>query len=356
MKIVFTVLFFFLLSVSKIYGADHAVVLLYHHVSEVTPASTSVSPKTFRQHLDYLSSNDFTVLPLGQVLKTLAEGRQLPEKTVSITFDDAYRSVLDQAMPMLKERNWPFTVFVNTKAIDKGYRNYLRWDGLKLLLNNGAEVGNHSHTHSHLVRLLKGETREQWRARIEDDINSAQKRLREELGVDAEMFAYPFGEHTPELQAIVDELGFYGIAQQSGALGHGFNKLAVPRFPLATNYADMKRFAISVNARPLPVTDITTGPVVQTAGVNIQSQLVFKLLPGKYREKSLACYSSSGEKLKLELDGDANRRQVKVQLPDWQAGRRKINCTAPSSDENGVYYWYSYLWLVKQPDGQWYKE
>ena len=61
--------------------------------------------KFFRQHLDYLNAEGFSVLPLSLVLKTLVNREALPDKTVSITFDDEYQSVFDHAMPILKERN-----------------------------------------------------------------------------------------------------------------------------------------------------------------------------------------------------------------------------------------------------------
>lgn len=356
MKLVFAALFFILMFASPVYGADHAVVLLYHHVSTNTPASTSVSPEVFRQHLEYLDAKDYNVLPLSQVLNTLAESGTLPDRTVSITFDDAYRSILDQAMPMLKERDWPFTIFVNTLAIDRGYRNYLNWNDLRKLLGSGAEIGNHSQSHAHLVRRLEGESEQQWKDRVTTDIDSAKKRLKEELGIDANMFAYPYGEHTPELQKIVKEGGYFGIAQQSGAVGHDFNRWAVPRFPMATSYADMTRFGNSVNARPLPVRDVSSGPVVQLAGSEGQYQLKFTLIKGDYRKSGLACYSSSGDKLVFKLEENSGKLTGSVQLPDWKAGRRKINCTAPSSKENGVYFWYSHLWLVKNSDGTWYDE
>lgn len=356
MRILCTSLLIVLLHVQSVHAADHAVILLYHHVSFETPSSTSVSPEIFRQHLDYLGSEGFNVLPLSQVLKTLAKGEAVPDKTVSITFDDAYQSVFDQAMPMLRKRNWPFTVFVNTQAIDRGYRNYLDWANLRRLLDAGAEIGNHSYSHAHLVRYLDGESEQQWRTRVKEDIILAQQRLKGELGVDVDMFAYPFGEHTPELQKIVSTLGYYGIAQQSGAVGHSFDRLAVPRFPMATNYADMNRFSTRVHSRPLPVTGVTSGPVVQIAGENSQYKLAFTLLPGEYRAKDLACYSSSGEKLEVMREEGMVANRISVQLPDWSAGRRKINCTAPSSVKKGVYYWYSHLWLVKQPDGKWFSE
>src|SRR5690606_39813349 len=39
--------------------AQAAVVLQYHHVSESTPASTSITPALFKQHMDYLAEQEF---------------------------------------------------------------------------------------------------------------------------------------------------------------------------------------------------------------------------------------------------------------------------------------------------------
>jgi len=356
LRIVVIVLLTLFATLSPGHAADHAVVLLYHHVSDDTPPSTSISPDLFRQHLDYLDREGFNVLPLSQVLKTLAEGGSVPDKTVSLTFDDAYRSVYDEALPMLQEKKWPFTVFVSTEAIDRGYSNYLEWSQLRELLAAGAEIGNHSHSHAHLVRHLEGESQQQWHERVAGDIAHAQQQLAEELGIKASMFAYPYGEHTPELREVTDELGLIGISQQSGAVGHGFDRLAVPRFPMATGFADMKRFAISVYVRPLPVADVSSGPAVQIAGRTGEYSFDFTLLPGDYRAKGLACYSNSGDRLPLKKVTQAEGRRIFVQLPSWEAGRRKINCTAPSATMNGVYYWLSHLWLVKEADGNWYQE
>lgn len=350
------VLLFGVLSAPQLWAADHAAILLYHHVSDDTPASTSVTPETFRRHLAYLDTNGFTVLPLERILQSLADGKPLPDKTVAITFDDAYRSVLDNAAPLLKARGWPFTVFVATQAIDAGYHHYLDWDELHKLMDAGAEIENHSYSHAHLVRRHAGETLPQWRARVEDDIRMAQRQIKEHLGVDPKLFSYPFGEYTAELQKVVDALGLLGIAQQSGAVGRGFNRLAVPRYPMATHFADMERFAVSVNSRPLPVRDISAGPEVQTAGDTARYRFVFDLVPGDYRPAALGCYTSEGERLALSREERDGVTRVSLTLPQWGAGRRKINCTAPSARERGVFYWYSQLWLVKQADGTWYAE
>lgn len=353
----FALLLFGCLLAPRLQAADHAAILLYHHVSVGTPASTSVSPAVFRRHLDFLAAGGYAVLPLSRILETLASGGALPDKSVAITFDDAYQSVLDTAAPLLKQRGWPFTVFVSTQAIDDGYHDYLGWDGLRQLIGAGAEIGNHSYSHAHLVRRLAGESPRQWHARVEADIRRAQQELHKQLGVTPAVFSYPYGEYSADLQEIVGSLGYFGIAQQSGAVGYGFDRLAVPRYPLATNYEDMRRFAVAVNSRPLPVSNVSAGPRIQTAGESGRYRFAFDLAPGDYRLVELACYnSSSGVRLALTEQGDAGATRVSMQLPDWGAGRRKINCTAPSSRDAGVFFWYSQLWLIKQADGKWYEE
>jgi peptidoglycan/xylan/chitin deacetylase (PgdA/CDA1 family) len=345
-----------LLGVTPLHAADHAAILLYHHVSDNTPASTSVTPDVFRLHLAYLDAGGYTVLPLGKILETLASGAELPDKTIAITFDDAYRSVLDQAAPLLRKRGWPFTVFVSTQAIDGGYRNYLSWEDLRKLVDAGAEIGNHSYSHGHLVRRLQGESAQQWRTRVEADIQLAQRQLREHLGVTPILFSYPYGEYTTELQDLVGALGYFGIAQQSGAVGRGFDKLAVPRFPMATHYAEMQRFAVSVKARPLPVGNVDFEPRVRQKGRTDRQRYAFDLLPGDYRAAALACYGNDGKPLSFSRQTSRGVTRISMPLPAWSAGRRKINCTAPSSKEQGVFYWYAQQWLVTRADGTWYEE
>jgi hypothetical protein len=49
------------------WAANHAVILVYHHVSNDMPASTSVSIATFEKHLTYLQKHNFTVMPLERM-------------------------------------------------------------------------------------------------------------------------------------------------------------------------------------------------------------------------------------------------------------------------------------------------
>ncbi len=335
-------------------AADHAVALLYHHVDAHTPPSTSVTPKTFATHLEYLADNGYTVLPLGRVLDTLRRGEALPPNTVSITFDDAYKSVFTEAYPLLKAHGWSATLFLSSEPVDRRFGEFMSWEQVRRLVADGFEIGNHSDTHAHLVRRAEGEDETAWRHRVEADIERAQRRISAEIGQEPRLFAYPYGEYSPALKKIVGGLGFIGIAQRSGAIGANSDFLALPRFPMSTGYADLQRFATAVNARPLPVVSARAAGEHPVDGRLDSLQL--EIAPGAYRASQLACYSAAGERLPLKIDSEQPLKLRVTLQAGQQAGRNKINCTAPAVNESGAWFWYSYLWLVKNPDGSWYRE
>lgn len=329
----------------------HGVILLYHHVSEHTPASTSVTPAQFAQHLDYLARNGFVVMPLSAMLGALYTGESLPRNTVAITFDDAYESVFTQAWPLLASQRMPFTVFVATAAIDSGYAGYMSWAQMRELDPALASFGAHSVSHSHLVERREKESGEQWRSRADNEIRGSIDRIAEELGVEVDSFAYPYGEYNGALAEIVQVAGLYGLAQHSGAVGPQINAREVPRFPLATGYDDLQRFDTAINARPMPVKQ--SGPnAVVVSDDEVPQETFLQLYEDPDRPLELACYSTAGSRLSLI----ATNRGYRVTLPPLHPGRNKINCTAPSIENPGEFFWYSKLWIVTDKQGAWLRQ
>ena len=335
-------------------GASHAVVLLYHHVSADTPPSTSVTPERFEQHLDYLADHDFEVWALDRLLDAvLDQAETVPERVVAITFDDAYESVYREAWPRLAERNWPFTVFVNTDAIDQESRPYQSWDQLRELAAAGVVIANHSASHAHLLHRGDDEEMDQWRARVRADLVRARDRIESEIGQTSGFFAYPYGEESAELRAIVSELGYRALTQRSGAVGPRTHPQAIPRFALATGFDDLDRLARAVNSRPLPVTAAETRPARTLGFVQNPETVHLTLDIGDYRLDALNCFSGAGERLALDVE---ERDAVAVRIPvagRGRPGRNRVNCTAPATDGSGAFYWYAFQWLQKHPDGRW---
>lgn len=335
-------------------AANHCIILQYHHVSTETPPVTSVTPREFELHLGYLADNGFAILPLQRVVDDLRQGHELPERCVAITFDDAYRSIFDEAFPRLRSRGWPFTVFVNTEAVDRGLRSHTTWDQMREMALAGVRIENHGHSHDHLIRRRAGEQDSAWRTRIEADILTARARIRAELGQDPRFFAYPFGEYDARLQAVVSGLGLVAFGQQSGPAWSGSDFLALPRFAMAAAYAALDDFSVKVRTLPLPV--IRADPEDPLLPLDQwQPRLTLHLEPADYRPDALRCYVSGQPPGEVTWrDGEARILEVRAREP-LAVGRNRYNCTAPSTRADR-YYWYSHPWIRRKQDGSWYRE
>lgn len=332
--------------------ADHGVILMYHHVDETTPKSTSVTPAQFRSHLDYIEDNGFVVVPLTTLLDNIYNNGDVPDNAIAITFDDAYESVYREVLPELESRAMPFTVFVATDAVDQGYKASLTWEQIRELAATGlASFGAHSVTHDHLLRGSERGISDDWITRVAAEIDDSITRLRKELpGISIESFAYPFGEYSAALQELLASRNLYGLAQQSGAVDAKIPPTEIPRFPMAVGYDSTTRLATALNARPLPVARIEAGDILIAEGEVLPEILRFRLAAdGAYRRDALACYSSDGKMLGVSQEDS----DFTVTLPNLRVGRNKINCTAPSTERNGEFFWYSHQWIVADSNGVW---
>lgn len=333
-----------LLLLGAAYADDHAVILIYHHVAKDTPASTSVTPETFAAHLAYLDENDFRVLPLPEILEALREGVPLPENSIAITFDDAYRSVYNIARPMLEVRQMPYTVFVSTWYIDRAYGDYMSWEQLRRIADSGATIGNHGVAHESALQRRDGESREEWLQRFRENAVSAQARISRETGAVPQVFAWPYGEFSAEVEQVIDALGWYGVGQQSGAAGYDTPLTAIPRYPISTNYADERNFVLRIESEPLPI-EITRAPDHLLGSGDPAPELAFRLKEGPFRMRNVRCYNSNGERLYYV---ESSSGELLVQSPTRLApGRSKYTCTAPHREKRGVFGWYSHLWVVQ---------
>ncbi len=327
----------------SLYGGSHIVVLQYHHFGHTTPYSTSVTPEQFDRHLRYLEENGYLVWSLEKSVAHLQQGLDVPAKCIAITIDDAYRSIYTEAFPRLKKLKWPFTVFVSTKGVDQGRNIHLTWGQMREMTSYGTTFAMHTHTHAHLIRKKKGESQAAWKIRVTDEILISQKRLKEELGAQSRLFAYPFGEFSNELKAIVRDLGFIGIGQQSGAIWSGSDFGVLSRFPVSGDYANLREFKVKVKSLPLPVIAVEPDDTVLTGG-NQRPVLRLRLATGDYNIDSLACFASGQGKIRLRWIDRKNRVLECVSHKPLPLGRSRYNCTA-SHLNSKRHFWYSHPWI-----------
>jgi len=332
---------------------DAATVLIYHHVSEKMPASTSISPAHFIAQMDYLANNHFNVVPLTELTEKIRKGEALPDKTVAITFDDSYETVYDSAYPLLKKRGWPFTFFVNTDAVSTG-KLFVTWDQLREMAKHGVTIANHTTKHNHIVRANAGETHEEWQSRISSEITSAQQKIEQEIGSAPKIFAYPFGEYNADIKQILKKLGYMAFTQQAGVLNTDADLQTLPRFPFGGTFTELNDFIEKINTLSMPVSGVAFYADKQHKLDDIivkngdKPYLVLTLKDPSLLKK-VNCFSSNEGAINAEVIDGKLWVQSKQPFPQ---GRTKFNCTA-ASNERGRYYWYTQLWLVTDKNGKW---
>ncbi|MBD5771247.1 polysaccharide deacetylase family protein [Marinomonas colpomeniae] len=318
---------------------DYLPVLQYHHVSATSPKSTSVTPEQFTEHMDYLKTAGFQVVDLRSALDDLKDNIALPEKAVAITFDDAYRNIYKAGFPILKERSFPFTIFINTEPVERQSRSFLTWDQMKEMKASGGAFANHTISHPYMLRKNEGESDSAWLGRMTNEVDTVEGLLVEKLGSSPKMMAYPYGESNITIRNMMKEKGLMAFGQQSGVVSADSDFENLPRFPASGAYAKLSTLKTKLNSKPMPIASIKTGGDFAT-DKPVSLNLTFK--QGKYRLKDLVCYVSGQGK--AELDWLSDSEVVATASRPFDIGRGRINCTMP--DNSGrQYYWYSNVWI-----------
>jgi peptidoglycan/xylan/chitin deacetylase (PgdA/CDA1 family) len=116
------------------------------------------------------------------------EGKKM---ALSLTFDDARLSQPDKGIPLLDKYGVKATFFISPGSMLQ------RIDKWRKAVNNGHEIGNHSVLHPCSGNFLWSRSRaleDYTLERMKTELDSANRLIKETLGVDAVSFAYPCGQ------------------------------------------------------------------------------------------------------------------------------------------------------------------
>lgn len=322
---------------------DNAVILQYHHVADDTPAITSTRPDVFAEHMAYLAEH-YHVLPLKTIINALKTGTLLPDRTIAITFDDGYANIFEHAHPIMRQYNFPYTIFVNPPAIGLA-GNQLTWKQIAIMGSQGADFANHTLDHVHLLDRLDDETEAEWLTRVVNNIERAEKQLTNQIGYSLKYLAYPFGEFNTALKDALVERGYVSFAQYSGGVSSFSDFGAIPRFPAGGRYANLKTLRTKMASLAFPVikNSITEPLVTNNMPVNMELTLDNR----DFYMSMVSCFWQ-GERMQTTRNGNV----LTVPLPEkFPTGRSRINCTAPSKEHTGRFYWYSQPFFKARADG-----
>jgi peptidoglycan/xylan/chitin deacetylase (PgdA/CDA1 family) len=127
----------------------------------------------------------------AQTIDTVFKWPEGKKAAISLTFDDARFSQVDTGAALLDKYGVKATFFVVPSSVEQ------RLDGWKKAVANGHEIGNHTMTHPCTGNFLwsRKNALENYSINdIQNEITECNTRIKELLGVTAEVFAYPCGQ------------------------------------------------------------------------------------------------------------------------------------------------------------------
>jgi peptidoglycan/xylan/chitin deacetylase (PgdA/CDA1 family) len=211
------------------------LVLCYHAVSDGWPDELAVGRREFERQLRGLLRRGYRPAGAGD---TIAQrGRQL-----HVTFDDAYRSLSANAVPVLERLGLRATVFAcsgyardgrpldvpevaGPRAAHPGEMRTMTWDELREVAARGLEIGSHTISHPHLPELSDRELRL--------ELSDSRAEIEDELGSRCRYLAYPFGDDDPRVHRAAARAGYdAAFSLAAKAYASRGNRFALPRVDL----------------------------------------------------------------------------------------------------------------------------
>ena len=190
----------------KAEGYQTVPVLVYHNFSKKRSDKTAVGQDDFEAQMKYLKQNGYHVVSIDQLLDFINYKEQLPEKSIVITFDDAWRSIFDIALPVLIKYGFTATFFIYTDFIGGG--KAMTWKQIETLSKIGFDIQCQTKTHRNLAVPKKNESFKEYFRSIEMEISYPKKLIKKKLDIDCKYLAYPYGETNNLVVALLKKYGY----------------------------------------------------------------------------------------------------------------------------------------------------
>ena len=312
-----------------------ATVLVYHRFGEDHIPSTNTPLADFKAHLETLRNDNWNVIPAADLIDALQGKITLPERSVVITIDDAYRSTYEVGWKLLRDYGFPFTLAVATEPLEQKLGGYMTWQEIREMAADPlVTLAHHSHDHGHLVNYGISN-----RA---SDLEQANKIWRRELGAVPKLYTYPYGEYTEPYKQEIRAAGFRAaFAQHSGPVWSQSDSFALTRYAMSGTHTSVSRLNLALKSQPMGVIHFTpTDPFLKQNPPTIEMTLDSAI--GGI--DSLTCYLGGSVAETQRTD-----RTIKVVLREpLPLSRSRLNCTLALG--GGVWRWFGALLYLPGAD------
>ena len=224
-------------------------ILSYHSISD-EQSSISLSTNIFEKQIIFLKKLSYETVNFDEIDPN-------KKNQIILTFDDGYKDIFINALPILKKYNFKATCFFVTNLIGKNNNwdnkkeNYkikelMNPDDIKKWYENGMSVQSHSHNHLDLTKLSNME--------IINELEYSKKYLKEKFNIKSDVFCYPFGKVNRNVYEITKKI--YKNAVTTNRSRYNINKhnrILIPRIDMGKKisliklYLKLKTFYEDIN-------------------------------------------------------------------------------------------------------------
>jgi len=178
-----------------------------------------VPRQVFRAQLQTLLATGWHAIDHATFVEALDRPERARSRSFLITFDDASRSLVREALPVLEDLELPAVVFVPTHYIggsnafdldNEPEEQICDWDDLRHLQERMVSVQSHGVRHAAMSELNLEAQR--------DELRASRHALESGLGTTVDLFAYPYGDDGDDPGTMATALGAAGYR---AAFGYG---------------------------------------------------------------------------------------------------------------------------------------
>lgn len=261
-----------------------AHIFVLHRFDDTRHASTSISTQTLARHFEYLKKEGYHFATHEELTQKIAANELVPDHWVHFSIDDTYKSFYTHGLPLFQRYGVPFSLYVYTKAVEKGYKDYMSWEEIRHASQYGT-IGLHSHDHPHLTHLSN--------EAVLKDTQTAYDLFTKHLGFKPTSYAYPYGEYNAQVKKAIKSFGFASIMNQN-----------VGAVSAKTPLDDIDRIALMQDTK-------------------LSTQLRIKHLSAVWKSVEVNTKTKTLRRVEIELDPSIEAVELYVTGHSWQKIKTK---------------------------------
>tara|TARA_A100000164_G_scaffold374448_1_gene407453 strand:- start:576 stop:1286 length:711 start_codon:yes stop_codon:yes gene_type:complete len=213
-------------------------ILSYHSISDDNcPLSLKINE--FEKQLIYLRNNKYESINFDEINPN-------KEKQIIITFDDGYKDLILNSLPLLKKYNFKAICFIVSDLIGKtnkwdeydikvSKKQLMSMSEIKLWIDNGMKIGSHSKNHRKLTIIKKDE--------MIKEISNSKLDLERLIETKIDVFCYPYGIYDEDVVGEVKKNYKFALTTKRSRYDQKkHTKHLIPRIDMGKPYSKLKLY------------------------------------------------------------------------------------------------------------------